>query len=88
MDKIDLDAIIKEFRPNSIYVGDYTAFFARVDVTKLMTEAIHEALVLASEKAITERYPIDPKKNSSSSYNNMDIRVDKQSILDIEKLIV
>lgn len=72
MDKIDLDAIIDKVRQphpgrwDSITVNEMAA-------KECMKEAIHQALVLASEQAWY-------------SYENQEIN--KQSILDVEKLVI
>lgn len=76
MDKIDLDAIINNFKNTSRIEEPYT----NSDFKKCMKEAIHQALVLASENAVAKENPAD--------YGSGDIWVDKQSILDVEKLIV
>ena len=72
MDKIDLDAIIDD------WMGDGTVFTSG-DVKGCMRYAIGRALVLASEKA----------KATNPVFNGMIYgpEVDKQSILDVEKLI-
>lgn len=89
MDTIDLDAIIK----------DAGAFSTHGQQMKwAMKEAIHQALVLASESAKLEieyyksvtmhnRTGIDIKYDDSKHFAEK-VFVDKQSILDIEKLIV
>jgi len=75
MDKIDLDAILKDkFTKNA-----HTKEGIKEVVKSCMKEAIHQALVLGSEKAKTQ---ID-----LSSSNTADV-IDKQSILDVEKFIV
>lgn len=66
MDRIDLDTIM----------GDAGVFSTHGQQMKwAMKEAVHQALVLASEKA------------TATIYGDEAI-VDKQSILDVEKLIV
>lgn len=74
MNKIDLEAIAMKY------------IKARPHHTKLMIaravaiEVAHQALVLASEKATTHRIDV--------GYHEYETEVDKQSILDVEKLIV
>lgn len=77
-DKIDLDAIIV-----SVWPGLVTGPNENPNIKKAMKEAIHQALVLASEHANTETIGI------SDGYECWDVTsVDKQSILNVEKLIV
>lgn len=77
-DKIDLDAIIEEEGKNPYYEGDVPYTFA----TECMKKAIHQALVLASRKAIAGCI------HDHRDGGGMIAIVDKQSILDVEKLIV
>lgn len=93
MDKIDLDAIIKHMEDIR---EEFTLDNSFVKVC--MKEAIHQALVLASEKATIQQ--INPHTREvqyegleSYYFNNPngpdeEITVYKQSILDIETLIV
>lgn len=77
MDKIDLDAILQQE-----YKLDGPIFSDRIK--RCMKEAIHQALVLASENAtIKGEYKIAIEGNGFTEHT-----VDKQSILDVEKLIV
>jgi hypothetical protein len=74
MDKVDRD-FAQRYPTMAMTPGQYRE--------ACMKEAIHQALVLASEKATTmDEYG----GNTGSQY--YDSVVDKQSILDIEKLIV
>lgn len=76
MDKIDLDAIYTKI------MGGNTSTTYPSRVKDMMKEAIHQALVLASEKAITDGIPTD-------ICGTWEITgVNKQSILDVENLIV
>lgn len=83
-DTIDLDVICaeeaKKFRTGSLKEADSMALYLR----NVMTEAIHQALVLASErvKATAHENPDD--------YGTGEIwaEVDKNSILQVERLIV
>jgi hypothetical protein len=76
MEKIDLDAII-----DGVYKsrGDYS--YSREAIKSMMRRAIHQALVLASEKAtatsVFEHY----------DHNSQIAIVNKQSILDVERMI-
>jgi len=77
-DKIDLDAIISDelmISIKDIKLGQIDLMFDQAK--RCMKEAIHQSLVLASENATVD-----------ISEGGSDIGVDKQSILDIEKLIV
>lgn len=94
MDKIDLDAIQLKY----ITKEKGTVYPTNEQVSEMMKEAIHQALVLASEEAkVMECYHTDKRKdidgleqvnifnpNGPDSY----VIVDKQSILDCEKYIV
>lgn len=76
MNTIDLDAIIEEVEKEDPYFeGDLPYSFA----IECMKKVIHQALVLASEKAKA----VNPVKGGMIQ----PAEVDKQSILDIEKLI-
>jgi hypothetical protein len=77
MDKIDLDAIMdsKNVDENG---------FSYDTVKWLMKETARQALVLASEKAVITRELRMP----DGSFRIGTKRVSKQSILDVEKLIV
>lgn len=78
MDTIDLDAIQLKY----INTTKDVVYPTREQVSDMMKEAIHQSLVLASEKAITEIIP------TSDGYECWDVTgVDKQSILDVAKLI-
>ena len=77
MDKIDLDAIINTVYPED---GFPITNIPRKDIKSLMSAAIHQALVLASEKATTHRIDV--------GYHEYETEVDKQSILDVDNLIV
>lgn len=79
MASINLDKIIDTVAPNNQFPVD----FSRKDIKSLMLVAIHQVLVLASEKATTVNHY---EGNTGSEY--CDTVVDKQSILDVEKLIV
>lgn len=72
MDKIDLDVIIDQDA-----IAKHMDVIDKSATRECMKEAIHEALVLASEKAKVKWYPEDGTMQG----------VDKQSILDVEKLI-
>lgn len=76
MDKIDLDAIIN-MEVVSPQRNSFTA--TRTNLHNLMKEAINQALVLASENA-----KVDEQYDGMHSHPI----VDKQSILDVDKLIV
>jgi hypothetical protein len=75
MDKIDLDAILEK----ECWLLYTQGVATKETVGKAMKEAIHQAVVLASEKAHTN--------TENCVYADQAI-VDKQSILDVEKLIV
>jgi hypothetical protein len=83
MDKIDLDAIINAhpkfglFNPTGT-IGE--------DIRAMLKEAIHQALVLASEKA--QVYYAKHDSTTQPGTISITVKVDKQSILDVEKLIV
>ena len=83
MEKIDLDAIIeKGLYPEVGYKfkgDDETITLSISGIKRRMREAIHQALVLASEKATSKVYM--PHGGSLTG------GVDKQSILDVENLI-
>ena len=74
MDTIDLDAIILHQQ-----VREGSGAFTWQETKEFMKEAIHQALVLASEKAKAE--------GTIDEDHNVMAWVDKQSILDITKLI-
>jgi hypothetical protein len=76
MDQIDLDAIISKMEDEREDY-DLSNDFMKV----CMKEAIHQALVLASEKATATAILTHYDHNSYIGV------VDKQSILDVEKLI-
>lgn len=76
MDKIYLDAIINTVYPDN---GFPITNMPRKDLKSLMLTAIHQALILASEKATAKE-----KHGLAGIW----LEVDKQSILDVEKLIV
>lgn len=73
MDKIDLDAIIEksDLNPDTTDLDD---------VKKCIKEAVHQALVLASEQPPTKVYMPHGGYLTGG--------IDKQSILEVEKLIV
>ena len=71
MNKIDLDYIISQMPRINIFSNNSSV---REEVKRGMKEAIHQALVLASEVA-----PIYDEQG--------EVTQDKQSILDVEKLI-
>lgn len=81
MDKIDLDAIMQEVDPsgNDIWANEEEWGIIR----EFAKKAIQKALVLASEKASARSYS---KFDESGCWTVTE--VDKQSILDVEKLIV
>lgn len=86
-DKIDLDAIINKIVPILMLPDDdkdeeQDKASIRRQVRDMMKEAIHQALVLASEKATTKRVY---RKRSLVWY---DVVVDKGSILAVNDLIV
>lgn len=81
MDKIDLDAILQQE-----YKLDGPIFSDRIK--RCMKEAIRQTLVLVSENATYKAISIEPNKENIFTLINMKIIIDKQSILDIEKLIV
>lgn len=80
MDKIDLDAIITNVKRISFDNGNAST---DTQVRIMMKEAIRQALVLASEKATiyTETF-------SSPHTHEWEKRIDKQSILDVNDLVV
>lgn len=83
MDKINLHSI----RMNVL--GRINPHWTPAELAdECMKEAIHQALILASEKAKIKNETIDVNLNSSIMINNMKIVVDKQSILDVEQLII
>jgi hypothetical protein len=77
-DKIYLDAIIDDKCGQPFMEEEGSMVALAEDVRDALREAIRQALVLASEKARVKWYPGDGTLQG----------VDKQSILDIEKLIV
>lgn len=83
MDRINLDAIIHEFgdgRPGTNF-----------HLKNCMKEAIHQALVLASEKAqiaYSHKHSTQYQRAHHEDIGDHTIWVDKQSILGIENLIV
>lgn len=84
MDKIDLDAIFRDVSAKPLpNVNKVPQSYYKV----MMKEAIHQALVLASEKAKTKQVRKKYEDTKGDYYYIADI-VDKESILDIEKLIV
>lgn len=84
MDKIDLDAII-----SSVYPTFPEGTMRREDVKALMLATAHQALVLASEKAVTKDFVIlDDDEVMGTFVSSKGTIVDKQSILDVENLIV
>lgn len=90
MDKIDLDAILED------KVGRMEDFQQEMCIKEAMKEAIHQALVLVSEKAelawkrgYLEHITNDKQEVCFEHHNNSTIYyIDKESILDVEKLIV
>jgi len=95
MDKIDLDALLKEF----VFEDEYGDDCITVNTAKeCMRKLVHQALVLATEKAqlvgtcVHQAWRPDVSDDSvyvaNSNGPDYIYRVDKQSILDIEKLII
>lgn len=90
MDTIDLDIIIEQVYQAR---GDYSC--SRDTIKNMMRKAIHQALVLASEKARLRgdsKYSEGPDftdevSHLGADYSEFTYRVDKQSILDVNKLI-
>ena len=84
MDKIDLmdvvDHLMKENKIFPTYDNYSNAQFSTKDLAVSMKEAIHQALVLASENATATVKFVD--------YDDAIGIVDKQSVLDVEKLIM
>jgi len=76
---IDLKAIIENNTEEEINPKEWPDYTER-EVIELMRIAIHQALVLASEKATTAVYFIGDSRVGTYI-------VDKQSILDVEKLV-
>ena len=93
MNTIDLDAIINTVSP----FANPTIHFTRKDIKSLMLVAIHQALVLASEEAKVKEVFEDSKRKTYDGLDSVhihnpngsdsDVSADKQSILDVEKLI-
>lgn len=84
--KIDLDAIINSNPMTSILSPVH-----KDRVKLLMKEAIHQALVLASEKAqiaYSHKHSTKYQRAHHEDIGDHTIWVDKQSILGIENLIV
>lgn len=80
MDTIDLDIIIKKMEDQR---EDYD--LSDNFMKACIKEGIHQVLVLAGKKA--KVIVTDPDSNWMQNYTDY-MSVDKQSILDIEKLIV
>lgn len=77
MNTMDLDAIARKHIEAKPYYNKYM-------IAKLcMREAVHEALVLASENAAISK----AQKMPNGTWEIGVKRINKQSILDIEKLI-
>lgn len=80
-DKIDLDAICtaeaKKFQSGSLKDSATMSLYLK----NVMTEAIHQALVLASERATIDKVPI----NKSPVW--FVHKLNKQSILDVINLV-
>lgn len=86
MECIDLDGII--LQKASLLAALSKESTPKNRMREALKEAIRQALKLASENATYKTEAIDPTKNCNLSTTNLRILVDKQSILDIEKLIV
>lgn len=96
MSKIDLAAIMANHKLG-IKVPIENFSFLRKQVKDMMKEAIHQALVLVTKEAkVTTSDTMHPKGypygmvNQKPNANEEEryFRVDEQSILDVEKLIV
>lgn len=86
MDKINLDAIITTVSPIlDEFLNNPDVQYIRIQVKNMMKEAIHQALVLASEKV---KPAFRELKNTEKGWpGKIWSGIDKQSILDVEKLI-
>lgn len=91
MNKIDLNTIIDKVILPANYVFDeqYNRCIHLSDAKLLVKESIHQALKLASENATTKQIS-SGEIGFLPSFRGTDKKtvVDKQSILDIEKLII
>lgn len=81
--KIDLDAIISKVNQEDILWLNAQEW---ENVKKLMIETAHQALVLASEKATLHQLCSEWRGEMFDDPAG-EVIVDKQSILDVEKLI-
>lgn len=88
MDKIDLDYIISDHCGQPFMEEEGSMVVLAEGVKDALKEAMRQVLVLASEKAKVE----DKGRYAENFFGNTTWRsnyvVDKQSILDVEKLII
>lgn len=81
IENIDLDAIEKKVNEEYKIKHPQMCMSPQQERQACMKEAVHQALVLASEKAAIEW-------DEGDDGEAVTVGIDKQSILDVEKLII